>query len=124
MTEQPQEASQKDRRKHPRIRAVVSVEFKPEGAPVASGAETIDLSLSGCYVEMSFTLAVGTKLDLTLWIEDQKLTTKAVVVSNTPQFGNGIEFVEMPAEDQGKLAHFLKSHETPEEEKPEATASG
>jgi c-di-GMP-binding flagellar brake protein YcgR len=124
MTDQPQEMSQKDRRKHPRIKAVVSVEFKPEGAPVASGAETIDLSLSGCYVEMSFTLAVGTKLDLILWIDGQKIVTKAVVVSNTPQFGNGIEFIEMAQEDQDKLAHFLKSLETPAEEKPEASASG
>ena len=111
-----------ERRKYPRIKAVIPVEFKAEGASVASGAETADLSLSGCYVEMSFTLAVGTKLDLILWIEDQKLITKALVVSNTPQFGNGIEFVEMPQEDQAKLATFLRSREATEK-KPES-ASG
>jgi c-di-GMP-binding flagellar brake protein YcgR len=118
------ESSRQERRKYPRIKAAISVEFKPEGASVASGAETTDLSLSGCYVEMSFTLAVGTKLDLTLWIEDQKVSTKAVVVSNTPQFGNGIEFVEMGEEDRARLEHFVTSRETPTEEKPEASASG
>jgi hypothetical protein len=116
--------SRNERRKYPRVKAVIPVELKPEGVSVASGAETSDLSLSGCYVEMSFTLAVGTKLDLTLSIDDHKLNTKAVVVSNTPQFGNGIEFVEMHEEDRAKLAHFLTSRETPAEEKPEASASG
>lgn len=123
MTEQPHEAPQKDRRKYPRIKAAIPIEFKAEGVAVASHAETADLSLSGCYVEMSFTLAVGTKLDLVLWVEDERLATRAIVVTHHPQFGNGIEFVDMPQEDQGKLAHFLKSRETPAE-KPEANASG
>jgi c-di-GMP-binding flagellar brake protein YcgR len=118
------EPSWQERRKYPRVKAVISVEFKPEGASVASGAETTDLSLNGCYVEMSFTLAVGTKLDLTLWIEDQKVSTKAVVVSNTPQFGNGIKFVEMREEDRATLEHFLTNQQPPTEEKPEASASG
>lgn len=124
MTEQPQEVSQKERRKYPRAKAAIPIEFKPEGAAVASRAETADLSLSGCYVEMSFTLPVGTKLDLVLWVEEHRLPTKGIVVTHHPQFGNGIEFVDISQEDQGKLAHFLKSCETPSEEKPEASASG
>jgi c-di-GMP-binding flagellar brake protein YcgR len=112
-----------ERRKHPRIKAALQIEFKPEGAAVASRADTADLSLSGCYVEMSFTLAVGTKLDLVLWVEDHRLPAKGVVVTHHPQFGNGIEFVEISQEDQAKLARFLKSRETTEE-KPEASASG
>jgi hypothetical protein len=123
MTDQPPEMPQKDRRKYPRTKASIPIEFKAEGAAVASHAETADLSISGCYIEMSFTLAVETKLDLVLWIEDKRLPTKAVVVTHHPQFGNGIQFVGMSEEDQNKLAHFLESHETPEE-KPEAGASG
>jgi c-di-GMP-binding flagellar brake protein YcgR len=119
MTEQPPE-----RRRYPRVKAGVSMELKPEGAAVASRAETADLSLIGCYVEMTFTLAVGTKLDLILWVEEERLATKGVVVTHHPQFGNGVEFVEMSQEGQAKLAHFLKSRETPSEEKPEASASG
>jgi hypothetical protein len=124
MTEQPQDTTQKDRRKYPRTKAAIPFEFKPEGAAVASHAETADLSLSGCYVEMSFTLPVGSNLDLVLWVEEARLATKGVVVTHHPQFGNGIKFLDMSQEDQAKLAHFLKTCETPSEEKPEAKASG
>jgi c-di-GMP-binding flagellar brake protein YcgR len=124
MTEQPHEMVPKERRRYPRTQATIPIEFKAEGASVASRAETSDLSLSGCYVEMSFTLAVGSKLDMVLWVEDERLATKAVVVTHHPQFGNGIEFLEMTQEDQAKLEHYLKTCESSEEEKPEAEASG
>jgi|SRR5271170_792851 len=123
MTEQPHELSQKERRRYPRAKAAIPIEFKAEGVAVASHAETADLSVSGCYIEMSFTMPVGTKLDVVFWLEEKRLLTKAIVVTHHPQFGNGIQFVGMSEEDQNKLAHFLESQETPEE-KPEADASG
>ena len=124
MTEQPHDTPHGERRRFPRAKVGIPFEFKPEGAAVASHAETADLSLIGCYVEMTFTLPVGTKLDLILWVEEHRLPTKGVVVTHHPQFGNGIEFLDMPQEDQAKLAHFLKSCEAQSEEKPEAPASG
>jgi hypothetical protein len=111
MTDQPQEPPRKERRRHPRSKVSIPIEFKPEGAAVASRAETADLSLFGCYVEMSFTLPVGTKMDLILWVEDARLPTRALVVTNHPQFGNGIEFLDMSTEDQGRLTQFLKACE-------------
>jgi hypothetical protein len=124
MTDQPQEISQKERRRSPRTRVAIPIEFKLEGAAVASRAETADLSLFGCYVEMSFTLAVATRVDLVLWVEEARLPTKALVVTHHPQFGNGIEFLHMAQEDRARLSEFLKSRETQSEEKPEAKASG
>jgi PilZ domain len=124
MTEQSHDTPHGERRRYPRAKVGIPIEFKPEGAAVASHAETADLSLIGCYVEMTFTLPVGTKLDLVLWVEDQRLATKGVVVTHHPQFGNGIEFLDISQEDQGKLAHFLKSCEAQSEKKPEANASG
>jgi c-di-GMP-binding flagellar brake protein YcgR len=115
VTEPPRDTPQSERRKYPRAKIAIPIEFKPEGAAAASHAETADLSLNGCYIEMSFTLAVGSKLDLILWIEDARLATHAVVVTHHPQFGNGIEFREMSEEDRAKLARFLKSRETPSE---------
>jgi hypothetical protein len=121
MTDPPHD---QERRKYPRIKASIPIEFKAQSAAVASHAETADLSLSGFYVEMSFTLAVGTELDLVLWVEDERLAAKGVVVTHHPQFGNGIKFVEISQEAEAKLAHFLKKCETGLEEKPEAGASG
>jgi hypothetical protein len=124
MTEQPQEASQKERRKSPRAKVAIPIEFKPEGVAVASRAETADLSLFGCYVEMSFTLPVGTRMDLVLWVEDARLPTRALVVTHHPQFGNGIEFLDISQEHRARLEHFLQACEKRSEEKPEAKASG
>jgi c-di-GMP-binding flagellar brake protein YcgR len=120
MTEQPQN----ERRKCPRTKIALPIEFKPEGATVASRAETADLSLVGCYVEMSFTLPVGSRLELGLWVEDQRLAISGIVVTHHPQFGNGIEFLNMSPEDRAKLAAFLKMLETRSEDEPEAKASG
>jgi c-di-GMP-binding flagellar brake protein YcgR len=120
MTEQPQQ----ERRKYPRVKVAIPIEFKSEDATVASRAETADLSLAGCYVEMSFTLPVGTKLELVLWVEDEPIAAKGMVVTHHPQFGNGIEFLDMSGEGRVKLAHFVKGCELPSEKKPEASASG
>lgn len=123
MTELPHDPP-RPKRKFPRFKTGVPLEFKTEGASVASRAETADICLGGCYVEMSFTLQVGTKLDIVLWVEEHRLPIKAVVVTHHPQFGNGIQFLEMTQEDQAKLAHFLEKCEVQEEQKPEAEASG
>jgi hypothetical protein len=124
MTEPPHEVPQPERRKSPRVKVAIPIEFKPESAAVASHAETADLSLVGCYIEMSFTLPVGSKLDLVLWVEDHRIPAKGIVVTHHPQFGNGIEFLDLSQEDRGKLADFLKKREAGSEEKPEANASG
>ena len=123
MTEQPQEPWP-EHRKFPRSKVAIQVELKSEGAAMPSRTETADLSLGGCYIEMSFTLQVGTKLDLGLWLDDERIATKAVVVTHHPQFGNGMEFHDMSQEDQAKLDRFLKKCEAQAEKKPEADASG
>jgi c-di-GMP-binding flagellar brake protein YcgR len=118
----PQEAhadnSQPERRRYARAHAAVQLEFRPEGAAVATHTHTTDLSPGGCYIEMSFTQKVGTKVDLVLWLADEKLATKAVIVTHHPAFGNGMEFVDMPQDDRAKLQRFLDSMSA--EEKPEA----
>ncbi len=123
MPEPPREPQQ-EHRKFPRTKVGIQVELKTEGAAMPSRTETADLSLGGCYIEMSFTLQVGTNLDLVLWVEDEPIPTKAVVVTHHPQFGNGIEFHEMSQENTAKLERFIKKVEAQAEEKPEAKASG
>jgi|HubBroStandDraft_2_1064218.scaffolds.fasta_scaffold780349_1 hypothetical protein len=113
-----------EHRKYPRVKTGVQVELKTEGATVASRTETADLSVGGCYIEMSFTFPVGTKLDLVLWVEDERVPTRAVVVTHHQQFGNGIQFVDLSLDDQGKLDRYIRKCEAAAKEKPEAEASG
>jgi len=70
-------------------------------------AQTSDVSLGGCYVEMMFTLEVGTKVYLTLFISDAKVNVEGIVVTRDLQVGNGIRFTAMAVEDNARLRHFL-----------------
>ncbi len=100
-----------ERRKYTRVQAAVQIELRPAGTDVPMRLETADVSLGGCYVEMAMTLEIGTKLDIVLWLDQQKVSTKGVVVTRHPQFGNGIQFERMSSENEAELLHFLDSHE-------------
>ena len=99
-----------ERRRYLRIQVAVQIEIRPDGTNVPMRLETSDLSSGGCYVETTFTLDVGTKLDIVLWLDQQKLSTRAVVVTCHPQFGNGISFLMFP-ENEARLRAFLDSHD-------------
>ena len=73
--------------------------------------ETSDFSLGGCYVEMALTMDIGTKLDLVLWLNQEKVCVKGVVVTRHAQFGNGIQFERLSAENAVKVAYFLDPRE-------------
>lgn len=96
-----------DRRKHERLKIRVPIEFRPEGSKTLRTA-TADLSLGGCYLEMLFTLPVGTTLDVMLQI-GRVVHAKAIVVSRELQVGNGIQFTEMPPSDQDAVRQYVES---------------
>jgi len=76
---QPQVA---EHRKHPRFKCHNSVEVHTQDG--ASFWATIsDLSVSGCYVEMSIPLPPGTKLKVGIWIGDTKSWADCEVVYST-----------------------------------------
>jgi hypothetical protein len=97
-----------ERREHERFKAHVPLEFSQEGG-VVNRAETADLSLGGCYVEMMFTLEVGTRLQITMWVNGEKLRCQGVVVTRHVQFGNGIQFHDMKLYDRSRLRLYLES---------------
>ena len=95
-----------DKRNWPRVKIAVQTELRLAGSP-SIRATTSDLSVGGCYVEMMFTLEVGREMEITLWLGQAKVVTKAKVVTCHPQFGNGIQFLKMSQEDQDLLWTFL-----------------
>jgi c-di-GMP-binding flagellar brake protein YcgR len=97
----------KDRRRYPRVKANVSVELRTtENAP-PSRVSIVEISLCGCYIETMFTMAVGEKAFLVLWLNDQSIRTTAVVATRHPQVGNGFEFIDMSPEDRLSLSEFI-----------------
>ena len=100
---------QVERRKYVRVQVAIPVEFVPDGSEVATHAQTSDISLGGCYVEMNFTLPVGTVVEMALWLGEEKVWVSAKTVTSHPYFGNGFAFVDISDKARQKLAHFLSS---------------
>jgi len=73
------------------------------------GKQTSDLSLGGCYVKTMATIPVGTKLGVSLWLGEDKVTISAMVVTCHPQVGNGIQFLSMLPPDRDRVRSFLES---------------
>jgi c-di-GMP-binding flagellar brake protein YcgR len=98
-----------ERRAAARFKVAVQVEIRTQESEAPIRVSTSDLSLSGCYVEMMFTLEVDRKLEIVLWLGNNKIRTKARVATCHPQFGNGIQFLGMKAEEVDMLSAFLDS---------------
>lgn len=95
-------------RSYDRIKANIPIEFTPEGSKTPVRTSLADISLSGCYIETMFTLPVGTKLQVLLTLS-RPLLVHAVVVTNTPQVGNGIRFESLGPADEEELRTFIES---------------
>jgi c-di-GMP-binding flagellar brake protein YcgR len=97
----------KPHRRHLRTKAAVEIELQLEKHATPLRTKTVDLSLGGCYIDMLFTLEVGTKVNLTLTINDGKISAEGVVVNRDLKVGNGIQFTAMSTEDSVRLQQFL-----------------
>jgi PilZ domain-containing protein len=106
---EPSKATGKEQRRFVRHRVkfpIVMSEPRRETAPMRTSAT--DISGHGCYVETRIPLPFGTELELTFWIESEKVTTKAVVRASDPGVGMGIEFVGLPDDIQQRLQQLLE----------------
>jgi hypothetical protein len=63
---QPNSSSGKERRRSPRFRCAGSAEVTTEGSPARMWGTLTDISLRGCYVEMSTTFPIDTRVELVL----------------------------------------------------------
>ena len=109
-----------ERRKHPRYTCSLPVEIRQPGVSFPSQSCTIDVSLGGCYISSRFNMAVGTTIELKLWVGDMGIKTKAIIRTSDPGVGNGMEFVSMDAAGQQALGDYLAKLEAgapPAEEK-------
>jgi len=102
-------SSGSERRQHPRLKCVNSVQLQPEGEPAPIWGKAVDLSIGGCFVDMPIPLKQGTRLKIGIWINQTKLWASGKVVSSRPGFGIGVQFTSMSPHDTEQLRQFLKS---------------
>jgi hypothetical protein len=97
----------KERRQGPRYRCAGSAEFKAEGSDVRMWGTLTDISLHGCYVEMSTTFPVGTKVDLTLEALGIRVRALGMIRVSYPFLGMGISLSEIEPGQQTQLEQLI-----------------
>jgi hypothetical protein len=98
-----------DRRQAPRMKCSTSIQLHPDGHAAPIWGKALDLSDGGCFVEMTMPLPRGTRVKITLWLNQLKLSLTGKVVNSRPGFGVGIQFTEILPRDADQLRQFLKS---------------
>jgi hypothetical protein len=101
--------SASERREYPRMQCVNSVQLQPDGQSAPIWGKASDLSLGGCFIEMPVPLAIGTKLRISLWLNQIKLQLTGKVVNSRPGFGIGVSFQTPGESDAEQLRRYLKS---------------
>ncbi|MGH9514252.1 MAG: PilZ domain-containing protein [Terriglobales bacterium] len=98
----------KERRRYPRVKANLSVALHTTENATPLRVSIVEISLCGCYIETMFTMAVGEKVFLIFWLNEQAIRATALVATRHPQVGNGFEFIDMSPEDRLKLSDFIR----------------
>jgi hypothetical protein len=98
---------QDNRRKFLRHKISFPLELRDERVNTPLRVNATDISGNGCYVETVMPLPVATALRVDLWIDQERLTTSAVVRTRDPGVGMGIEFTGMTEETKKRFQDHL-----------------
>jgi PilZ domain len=85
-----------ERRQTPRYPFSALAEIVDEEENARTSTRVSDLSLHGCYVEMSNPFPAGTNVMIEISTETESLETHATVAHIEPKRGMGLTFGEMP----------------------------
>lgn len=97
-----------ERRRAPRLPFTATAEIIDENQDARSPSKVTDLSLHGCYVEMSNPLPQGTNVLIEIYTETEFLETTATVAYLEPHQGMGLRFGEMHAYFASVLDRWLE----------------
>jgi hypothetical protein len=93
-------------RKHPRFKCHNSVEIHTQ-AGASFWATIADLSVGGCYIEMTIPLPKETKVKVGIWIGETKCWVDGEVTYSTPGFGTGVKFSKVSELDIERIQQYL-----------------
>lgn len=96
-------------RRHPRVKVHVEISFL--GEQVAAKGIVCNISPGGCGVNSSYTVPVGTFLQVTLHLPKSEKPLKVDVAVVRWSAGNafGLDFLQIGQEEQDRLKRFIKS---------------
>lgn len=97
-----------ERRSSPRYKCEGSAEFRAEGSEIRTWGTLTDISMNGCYVEMTATFPVGSRVDLGLELHGVRFQVKGEVRVSYPLLGMGIAFTEISERDRARLRDLIE----------------
>lgn len=102
--------SNEDKRRFPRHRVPFPIEIRDQGG-VGSHMNTksADISGRGFYVETMLPLPVGKLLQVSFWLDSQRISTPAVVRSCDGGVGMGIEFTGLDDKTRDRLQEHIET---------------
>jgi len=101
-----------EKRQHPRRKCSLSVELHPATQESRIWGRVADISIGGCFVEMSSALKEGTQVRLALWIQDKKLWALGKIATSRIGSGVGVQFLEMKDDDREHLRKYFDTLST------------
>src|SRR5229473_838854 len=96
-----------NRRKFARHKISFPVELRDERVNTPMRLNATDISGNGCYVETVMPLALTTTLKVEFWIDQEHISSTAVVRTRDPGVGMGIEFTGLTEESKKRLQAHL-----------------
>jgi PilZ domain len=105
--------SAREKRKFRRLRIPFPIEIR-DGHSVGTHrpAKTQDIGGRGCYVETMQPLPVKQILDITFWLNSEKIQTTAIVRTCDGGVGMGIEFIGLDESTQKQLQTQVEAMST------------
>lgn len=98
-----------NRRQYQRHKISFPLEFRDERVNTPMRVNATDISGNGCYVETVMPLPVSTSLRMDFWIDQEHVSTSAIVRTRDPGVGMGIEFTGLPDDSKNRFqAHLDK----------------
>ncbi|HET9407787.1 MAG TPA: PilZ domain-containing protein [Candidatus Sulfotelmatobacter sp.] len=102
-----------DRRRHPRMKCFVAVELRVENSEAPIWGNLCNTSIGGCLVETANAVKSGAKVEIGLWVANDKIWVKGfalsgVVTRSAPTTGVRVRFGGMEVAERENLRQFLK----------------
>lgn len=102
--------SSENKRTFPRHRVPFPLEIRDQdGVGSHMNTKSADISARGCYVETMLPLPVGKGLNITLWLDSERISTPAVVRSCDGGVGMGIEFTGLDENTRERLQQRIEA---------------
>jgi hypothetical protein len=98
-----------ERRQSPRYKCEGSAEFRVNGSDARTWGTFTDISLHGCYVEMTATYPVGATVDMGLEMNGVRAQVRGEVRVSYPCLGMGIAFRDVSEENRIRLHEMVRT---------------